>query len=249
MSISLNSFGQNLRVAVIGASGGIGRAFVDHLAQSDQVACVYALSRAGIDFDSDKVQSLSIDLEKEETIAHAAEDIKQDGELDIVIVAVGILHDGYKIQPEKALKQLDSQSFARVLAINTIGPAMAAKHFVPLLPRDRKSVFAALSARVGSISDNGMGGWHSYRASKAALNMIIKNVAIETGRRYKQAAIIGLHPGTVDTGLSEPFQSNVPDKKLFTPAYSAECLLKVINDVAPEQSGALFGWDGEEIAP
>jgi NAD(P)-dependent dehydrogenase (short-subunit alcohol dehydrogenase family) len=104
-----------------------------------------------------------------------------------------------------------------------------------------------LSARVGSISDNRLGVWYAYRASKAALNMILKNAAIEMARRYKKASIIGLHPGTVDTTLSKPFQRQVQEGKLFTPEYSSVCLLKVINDFEPEQSGKVFAWDGKEV--
>ena len=138
---------------------------------------------------------------------------------------------------------------ARLFAVNTIGPALIAKHALPLLPKTGKSVFAALSARVGSISDNGLGGWHSYRASKAALNMLLKNFAIELKFKRKEAVCIGLHPGTVDTGLSQPFQKNVADGKLFTPAYSAARLLSVIDGAAPADSGKCFAWDGAEVAP
>lgn len=138
---------------------------------------------------------------------------------------------------------------SRVMAVNVIGPALVAKHFLPHLPREGKSIFAALSARVGSISDNSIGGWHSYRASKAALNMVLKNVAIETARKYKSAAVIGLHPGTVDTGLSAPFQSNVKDGKLFTSQQSAQYLLSVLNNANAESTGKIFAWDGQEIQP
>jgi len=133
--------------------------------------------------------------------------------------------------------------------INTFIPALMAKHFIPRLNLDRQSIFAALSARVGSISDNRLGGWYAYRASKTALNMIIKNAAIETARRNKKAIIVGLHPGTVDSSLSKPFQRNVPDEKLFAPMRSAQDLLKVLDDLNPEQSGRCFAWDGQEVKP
>ena len=124
---------------------------------------------------------------------------------------------------------------------------MTAKYFVPLLRRDEKAVFAALSARVGSISDNRLGGWYAYRASKAALNMVLKTTAIEIGRRFKNQIIVGLHPGTVDTPLSKPFQANVPADKLFTPEFSAERLLTVIDGLTAADSGNLFDWAGERI--
>jgi NAD(P)-dependent dehydrogenase (short-subunit alcohol dehydrogenase family) len=156
---------------------------------------------------------------------------------------------GDGLAPENALRDLNMDNFERIFAVNTFGPALVAKHFLPLIPKDTKSVFAALSARVGSISDNRLGGWHAYRASKTALNMIIKNSAIETARRYKRSCVIGLHPGTVDTGLSEPFQGGVPPDKLFTPDQSAAYLMDVIDTITPEYSGSIFDWKGEIIKP
>ena len=241
----LSSFSENLNVAVIGASGGIGRAYIEHFAASDKVDHIFAFSRSDAAFDSDKVVSHSIDITDEDSIQAAAASVG-DHKLDIIVVATGILH-GEDLMPEKSIRDLGLAQFEQIFAINTFGPALIAKHFLPRIPRDSKSVFAALSARVGSISDNGLGGWHAYRASKAALNMLIKNAAIETARRHKQACIIGLHPGTVDTSLSNPFQGNVPDGKLFTPEYSAACQIKVINDVTPESTGCVFGWDGQII--
>ena len=135
----------------------------------------------------------------------------------------------------------------QVFTINTFGPAIIARYFLPKMRRDRKSVFACLSARVGSISDNRLGGWYAYRASKSALNMIIKNCAIEMSRRNKQTCVVGLHPGTVDTDLSKPFQSGVAKNKLFSPTHSSECLLKVINDLSTVDSGKVFAWDGSEV--
>ena len=124
---------------------------------------------------------------------------------------------------------------------------MVAKNFLPKLAKDQRAVFAALSARVGSISDNQLGGWYSYRASKAALNMIIKNLSIEMKMRYKQTIIVGLHPGTVDSRLSKPFQANVPAGKLFTADYAVAKMLEVINTLTPENSGKCYAWDGKEI--
>jgi len=240
----LSDFSDHLRVAVIGASGGVGSAFVRHLSAQDNVDAVYAFSRSEAVFDNAKVTCGTIDILDEESVKAAA--ARVEGALDIVIVATGFLHAG-DVKPEKSLRDLDMDQFHDVFAVNAFGPAMVAKYFTPLLPRDRRSVFAALSARVGSIDDNVMGGWYAYRASKAALNMLIKNTAIEIARKYKQASIIALHPGTVDTGLSKPFQGKVPDGKLFTPEYSAECLLKVINAASADKTGKLFAWDGEDI--
>jgi len=135
----------------------------------------------------------------------------------------------------------------RSYRINAIGPALVAKHFLPLLTRERKAMFAALSARVGSIEDNQLGGWHAYRASKAALNMLLKTLSIELARQNPTAICVGLHPGTVDTRLSGPFQRGVPEGKLFSPQKSARHLLNVLDTLSPEQSGQIFAWDGQRI--
>ena len=164
-----------------------------------------------------------------------------------VIVASGVLTLTDGTGPERTYKRLDPAAMAEVFALNTIGPAMIAKHVLPLMPRDERFVFAALSARVGSISDNGLGGWHSYRASKAALNMLLKNFALEMGRTHKQGVVVGLHPGTVDSALSEPFQSNLPDGQLTEPGEAAENLLNVLTALDPAQSGKVFDFRGEEV--
>ena len=130
---------------------------------------------------------------------------------------------------------------------NATGPALVAKHFLPLLARDRKAAFAALSARVGSIEDNRLGGWYAYRASKAALNMLIRTLSIELARSHRHALCVGLHPGTVDTALSKPFQSGVPPEKLFPPAQSARHLLAVLDRLTAEDSGSVYAWDGRRI--
>ena len=166
---------------------------------------------------------------------------------DLVIVATGLLHRNGK-GPEKSLRELDPEWMLENYRINAVGPALIAKHFLPLMPRNQRTVFAVLSARVGSISDNRLGGWHSYRASKAALNMLIRNISIEWQRKNPQAIIVGLHPGTVETGLSAPFKGN-PATERFAPAKAAEQLLRVLDGLNPEQSGQLFGFDGALIAP
>jgi NAD(P)-dependent dehydrogenase (short-subunit alcohol dehydrogenase family) len=130
-----------------------------------------------------------------------------------------------------------------------LAPALLAKHLIPLMPKDQRAVFAALSARVGSIGDNRLGGWYSYRASKAALNMLLRCTAIEAKRRWPKLVVVGLHPGTVDTPLSQPFQARVPDGKLFTPEFSARSLLQVIDGLTPADSGNVYAWDGQLIQP
>ena len=159
----------------------------------------------------------------------------------------GILHRGDALQPEKRLRDIDAAAMAEVLRVNTIGPATVARHFLPLMRRDTKSVFAAISARVGSIGDNRLGGWASYRASKAALNMLIKTFSIEHARTHPEGLCVALHPGTVDTDLSRPFQARVPQGKLFTPDDSAEKMLRVLDGLGAGDSGGVFAWDGSRI--
>lgn len=235
-------------IAVIGASGGIGSAFVEHYANQDTVGSIFAFSRTQVEFTSEKVIAAHINLEDEKSIASAASTTTVNQPLDRVIVATGILHLD-EMMPEKALSELSVEKLEQVLRVNTIGPALVMKHFLPLLNKKDRSVFAALSARVGSISDNRLGGWYSYRASKAALNMLIKSASIEMKRKNTQAILVGLHPGTVDSGLSKPFQKNVPKEKLFSPEQSISQLVKVLEEVSIEETGKCFAYDGEEVIP
>lgn len=225
---------------IIGASGGIGAALAR--AADDLHAPVIALARS---FDGDA----HIDLEDEASIAAAAQHVHRRGLVPTrVIIASGLLHaDGQG--PEKSLKDIDPAWMARNFAVNTIGPALVAKHFVPLMPRRAPAVLAAIGARVGSISDNRLGGWYSYRAAKAALHMTIRNIAIEWSRRNDQSICVALHPGTVDTGLSKPFQGNVAQGRLFGADHSAACLLDVLSGLRPSDSGGIFAWDGTIIQP
>ena len=220
---------------VIGARGGIGRAIADALEEEDGHKAVYRFARSSGD----------LDLTDEASIAAAARGVTIAPTL--IIVATGLLHDGEQ-GPEKALGDLDPAWLARQFAVNAIGPALIAKHFVPLLPKTG-GTFAALSARVGSITDNRLGGWYGYRAAKAALNQLIRTIAIETRRTNDRAVIVGLHPGTVDTALSKPFQGSVAPGQLFTPDRAALQLLDVIEGLGVKDSGRIFDWQGAEIAP
>lgn len=223
---------------VIGASGGIGEALSSALEASGRFATVHRFGRS---LDGD----MHVDLEDEASLAAAARRVAAGAAPTVVIVATGVLHHGH--EPERSYRAMTAEHLLRDYGVNTVGPALVAKHFLPLLPRDRRAVFAALSARVGSISDNRLGGWHSYRASKAALNMILRNLAIEVARSHPHAIVAGLHPGTVGTGLSEPFQRGVPAGKLFTPENSAGRLLSVLDELAPADTGGVFAWDGTTI--
>ena len=240
-------FEPGARALVIGASGGVGGALARALVASRSFSVVAAAARRAVRIQG--AAPLPIDLRDETSIAAAVQAAASDGPLDLIIVASGILHAGPDLQPEKSWSALSADAMAEVFAVNTLGPALVAKHALPKLAKGRRTVFAALSARVGSISDNQIGGWHAYRASKAALNMMIKNFAIELSRRNPSAIAVGLHPGTVDTALSAPFQRHVPEAKLFTPERSAESLLSVIGQLQSADSGKCFDWAGEEIAP
>ena len=238
---------QDRRTAcVFGAGGGIGGALVRALAAREDIALVHAGSRRA-PANGPKVRPFHFDLTDEASIAVAAATMAHDPP-EIVIVATGALAFADGAGPEKSLGAIDPVRMANLFALNTIGPAMIAKHIVPLLRRDRPAVFAVLSARVGSIGDNRLGGWHSYRASKAALNMLVRTIAVELGRTHPQAVLVALHPGTVDTPLSRPFQRNLRDGQLTTSEQAAAHLLSVIDSLTPADSGGFFAWDGQPIA-
>ena len=222
---------------VIGASGGIGAALVAALAGEDVSVRGFARSFAGADH---------LDLTDEACIAAAAASLTAAPNL--VVVATGLLHEAAN-GPEKSMAALDPAWLARQYAVNAIGPALVAKHFLARMPRAGRCVFAVLSARVGSISDNKLGGWYGYRAAKAGLNQLVRTLAIEERRRNDRSIVVGLHPGTVDTGLSKPFQGRVRADQLFTPDRAAVQLLDVIDGLKAPDSGKLFAWDGAEIKP
>jgi len=233
-------------IVIIGASGSIGSAFVREFIKIDNTK-IYALSRSDTNLNNPKVINYHIDIEDEQTIIKAANFITEEvSSINIIILATGALCTG-EITPEKSLKQLSINNFNKLFAINTIGPAMVAKYFIPKLNKNCRTIFAAISARVGSITDNKKGGWYSYRASKAALNMIIKNLSIETSRTHPSSIVTMLHPGTVNSRLSAPFQNSVKLETIFSPEESVIKMLKVIDGLTPADSGKFFSWDGKQI--
>ena len=189
-----------------------------------------------------------MDVTVEDSVANAAAAIRAEtARVDLLVNCAGVLHDGADMQPEKRLADVSPVSLQRSFAVNAVGPLLVAKHFQGLLDREARAVFASLSARVGSIGDNRLGGWYAYRTAKAAQNMVTRNLSIELRRRARGVICVALHPGTVDTGLSRPFQSNVPEERLFSPERAARQLLDVIDGLRPEDNGGFFAWDGQPI--
>lgn len=232
---------------VVGSTGAIGASIVARLLDTGMSEHVYALSRHAPAAADSRVTALTLDYDAPDSLPAAAHRIRTDASpVNLVVVATGALH-GDGIRPEKSLRQIDAAMMARVLHVNAIGPMLAAQAFIPLLARRQGSVFAALSARVGSITDNRLGGWYAYRASKAALNMLLRTAAIELARTDPEAACVGLHPGTVDSSLSAPFQGGVSEQGLFTPAVSAAHLCAVLAGIGPADTGKVFAWDGAEV--
>lgn len=244
--MTFSSFERPVEALVVGSNGGLGSAFVRALENDRRVTKIHTWSRTGGPNKSKKILHHIVDLESESDLKSAVADIER---LTFVVVATGVLHNKAGALPEKSCKLISQQDMCRVLLINTVLPTLVAKHTVRLLPRGERSVFCCLSARLGSISDNNLGGWYSYRASKAALNQVIKSLSIELGFTHPHAVCVGLHPGTVKTKLSQPFHRSVSEEKLFTPDHSVAQLLRVIDRLKISHSGSLVAWDGKIVPP
>jgi NAD(P)-dependent dehydrogenase (short-subunit alcohol dehydrogenase family) len=233
---------------VVGVGGGIGRALAERLAKDEAYDRVVGLSRRPPEGWADASRRIwaPADILDETSLAAAAAAIATLGTPTRIIIATGRLH-GEGLAPEKSMSALDAGALTTLFAVNAVGPALVSKHLLPLTPRDRPSLFAAISARVGSIGDNHLGGWHGYRASKAALNMLIRTLAMEHQRRRPLGICVALHPGTVDTPLSAPFKAGVPAARLFSPKRSAAALMAVMDGLGPADTGGFFAWDGTPI--
>ena len=244
-------------VLVTGASSGIGLGLVRQLLANQHVAMVTAVSRhacenaALVELGSrsvrDRLLTIDADLKDETAITALADRMRErHGRLHLVINAAGVLHDD-SLHPEKSVNQLTLDALQRSFALNAFAPILLGRALMPLLDRDEGSVFASISARVGSIGDNRLGGWYAYRASKAAQNQLIRTFSIELARRNPKACCLLLHPGTVDTQLSAPFQTNVPVEKLFSVERASQQLLAIISACTPADSGRFIAWDGSDI--
>lgn len=229
----MQSLPEGFRAVVIGASGALGTAFGERLRADPRCAGVCSLGRQA---------PVRVDYADEVSLAEAAAALRQQGPFHLVLVATGALHlPG--VQPEKRLADLSFGAMEEIFRINTFGPALVMRHFAPLLDRQR-SVLAVLSAKVGSLGDNRLGGWYSYRASKAALNMMVKTAAIEMRRTHPGAVLVALHPGTVRSALSRPFRG---DEIGRDPAEAATAMLEVLDGLNADDSGSFVAYDGQRL--
>lgn len=234
---------KELHAIVVGSSGGIGKAVTEALLTHSNVQQVTGMSRSQTPIEHSKFNALSIDILDEESISNAVSMVEP---AQLIIIATGILHDDIA-QPEKSLNNLDFNVLQRLFDVNTIGPALLIKHLSKKLISQEPCLMGVLSAKVGSISDNMLGGWYGYRASKAALNMIVKTAAIEVQRFHPDHCLVSLHPGTVQTALSDPFTANYPKDKLFETEVSAKNLLETMDKLGPANNGQFINWDGSLI--
>ncbi|MGK7294934.1 MAG: SDR family oxidoreductase [Candidatus Wenzhouxiangella sp. M2_3B_020] len=253
MAESLTSFSRGSVALVQGASRGIGLGLVRALLADPAFDRVIATCRQPErarelrEIDDPSLTVRALDVTEPDSIEAAAGALEnEDVRISLLVNAAGVLH-GHGFGPEKRLEDLDLETMQHVFAVNALGPALMLKSFHRLLSGQGKAVFAAISARVGSIGDNRIGGWYSYRASKAALNQFLRTAGVEFGRRHKNAIVAALHPGTTDTGLSEPFQANVPDEQLFSVDRTVGYMLSVIDGLTVDDSGGFFAWDGKTI--
>lgn len=229
---TMNSLGEGYRALVIGASGALGSAFCELLNQDPQCAYVRELGRNSVP---------CLDLEDADSIASAAAELTEEAPYQLILHAAGLLHRD-EIKPEKSYSAIEADALQSVFQVNTLGPALVLRHFLPLL--DPRGAMAMLSAKVGSIGDNRLGGWYAYRASKAALNMLIKTAAIELARTRPQTRLLSLHPGTVISGLSQPFRGASAARPASIAAHE---LLSLIDRLAPADSGNFFAYNGERL--
>ncbi len=256
-AVECSKLPRDARILVVGASRGIGLEMARLLSLGRPAGRVFAAARhpdqssalrSLLDQAQGRIIAVAVDIGDEDSVRAAAEAVGETTErLDLIVNCAGLLHEGQHLAPERKLAQIQPENLERLFRVHSIGPLLLAKHFQSVLPRGDRFVFASLSARVGSIGDNRLGGWYGYRISKAAHNMAIKTLSIELARRSRDAVCIALHPGTVDTELSRPFSERVSPQRLFTPDRAARQLLAVIDSAETKDNGHFFAWDGSEI--
>ena len=236
---------QPAHILVTGASGGIGRALLGALLESFPGTRFHGTHyRSPVTFTDERVQWQQIDLRNQDAIADWAQTFDR---VDWLLNCAGFLHDEIG-GPEKSIRAVNSEFLLESVRVNTLPTLLLAKYFAAALKRSPAPLLATVSARVGSIEDNRLGGWYSYRMSKAALNMALKTLSIEWKHSHPRGCIAALHPGTNDTALSKPFQANVAQKNLFRPEYTAAMLVKLLARLQPTDSGNFWAWDGTRIA-
>ena len=234
---------------VIGASGGIGLAMTQLLLRSNTTQNSAQLKTLD-EMYKDQMILVEMDIVQQHSIEKAFASIQNlTDKLHLIINCSGLLHKADGLQPEKRLEDINAENLAESFSVNATAPLLIARYALPFLRHKERNVLSNISARVGSISDNKAGGWYAYRAAKAAQNMITRTIAIELSRRSPDTICVGLHPGTVDTALSQPFQKNLKAGQLTTPEQSANYLYNVISGLKNEDSGKVFAWDGSEILP
>ncbi|MBO1319052.1 SDR family oxidoreductase [Acanthopleuribacter pedis] len=249
-------FTKPIDVLVMGSARGLGRAFVQQCLAASEVTRVWALGRSvesgidGCDLSTGKrLRCLNADLTDDSSLAAVAAVLKAEGaQLDVVVNFAALLHTEDGMVPERKLADVDPDWVMRGFQVNALGPLLLAKHLHPFFPKRTRCLWVSLSARVGSIGDNRLGGWYTYRGTKAALNMFTRNLSIELGRRYRGLICIAYHPGTCATDLSAPFRGNVPPKKLFSPEQGAGYLCQVLSGLDDGDNGGFFAWDGQPVA-
>lgn len=250
-------FPEGFDAVIQGASRGIGLECVRQLLAEPRVGCVYAMCRrpgraeelqALAEEHPSRLTTVPLDVTDEASIEDAAATVgARSRRLHLLFNVAGVLHDGGDLLPEKRLADVRLENLERSFRVNAFGPLLVARAFHGLLTHGEHAVLANMSARVGSIGDNRLGGWYAYRGAKAAQNMFTRGLAVELGRKSPALVCVAMHPGTTDTALSEPFQARVPEGRLFTTTYTVTRLLAVIDGLGAEDSGSFLAWDGQAI--
>lgn len=238
------------RALVIGSSGGIGSALVTALLADTSIACVHTVSRSASDAADARLKHYLVSSVDEDAVSDACKRMQEEGGFSLIFCCIGMLHEASasgQVQPEKKLESINTQTLTHYFQVNTIAPLNWLKNIPKLLPVSIKSTVVFFTARVGSIEDNHLGGWYGYRASKAALNMLIKTAQVELSRRSPQTILVSYHPGTVDSALSKPFQKNIPEGKLLTPEFTVSQLLSILPTLTEQGAPHYIDWQGRPI--